>query len=176
MAALPARTATGVQAGPGGPRTDPLEAVRALRELCAGFRLPPRFALLYAPHRPEPDVRLGSGSYNLQSDVVGIDPSRAAQNGMGGEDGYYVTLVHELLHATGHPSRLDRESLRNMSEEAYMLEEATASASERIVLEAVGFPTEALDWYALNPAPGDHDAAEAAADWMLGRRDAGGPA
>jgi antirestriction protein ArdC len=153
--------------------------LRALRELCAGFRLPPRFRLL---EHDKNDVR-SSGVYDLDSDTVSMDPDRAAAAGMGGEEGYYAALTHELLHATGHPSRLNGESIRDESDEGEALEEGTVMAAERIVLEAVGFPLEALDWFApcrwvfvipsgyrLDPAPVDRDAARAAADWVLNVR------
>jgi hypothetical protein len=143
----------------------PLEVRRALRELCAGFRIPPRFELERDDDKP------GAGGYDLESDTVSVDPDRAAMIGMGGEDGYYATLLHELLHATGHPSRLARASLQVRPN---TLEEGTVMAAERIVLAHVGFPVEALDWYApchptfeLEPAPVDRDAAREAAAWVL---------
>src|SRR5262245_5832275 len=53
---------------------------------------------------------------------------------MGGEDGYYAFLLHELLHATGHPSRLDRVTAGDYSGEGTELEEGTVFLAQRIVL------------------------------------------
>ena len=39
---------------------------------------------------------------------------------------YYRTLFHELIHSTGHPSRLNRELNTNHNSEAYAKEELTA--------------------------------------------------
>jgi antirestriction protein ArdC len=88
---------------------------------------------------------------------------------MGGEDGYYVTLLHELLHATGHPSRLARPTSGDYSSEGYALEEGTVLRSQRIVLEAIGFEADALDWHAPSEhgLPVDPEAARNAAAWVL---------
>jgi Zincin-like metallopeptidase len=129
------------------------------------------------------------GTYDSSSDTVSIDPDRSAFDGMGGEDGYYVVLLHELLHATGHTSRLWRASLYERSDEAKALEECTTEAALRIVLEELGFPDEALDHftprrrtfelstidpenggpclYRFDPPPIDRDVAQDMADWVL---------
>ncbi|MCX6350638.1 MAG: zincin-like metallopeptidase domain-containing protein [Bacteroidetes bacterium] len=45
-------------------------------------------------------------------------------------EGYYATLFHELIHSTGHPSRLERKELisldSTMGSENYSIEELTA--------------------------------------------------
>ena len=53
-----------------------------------------------------------AGAYYPASDIVAVDPSSADGDGMGADDGYYATLLHELLHATRHPSRLSRSDHR----------------------------------------------------------------
>jgi hypothetical protein len=140
-----------------------LDVLRRLRDLCAGFRLPPReFCGLV------PEDKL-TGAYEVETDTVYVDRARASWDGMGGDDGYYVVLLHELLHATGHPSRLARATTGDYSAEGYDLEEGTVLMA-RIVLEAIGFHDEALDWHA--PAghglPVDPTAARDAAGWILG--------
>jgi antirestriction protein ArdC len=88
--------------------------------------------------------------------------------GMGGEDGYYATLIHELLHATGHPSRLGRATTGDFSDRGYAREEGTVLLAQTIVLREIGFGDEATEWYTfakgLSP---DRRAARAAAAWML---------
>jgi hypothetical protein len=136
--------------------------LRHARELCAQFRIPPR--------QFRRRVRKGeAGYYSPASDIVAVDPDRAAMDGMGGEDGYYAMLMHELLHATGHPSRLNRATSGDYSIFGYDLEEGTVRTALRTVLKSIGFPPEALEWY----APGSHGlpvdwaAARRAAEWIL---------
>jgi antirestriction protein ArdC len=88
---------------------------------------------------------------------------------MGGEDGYYVTLIHELLHATGHPRRLGRPTTGDYSDDGTEAEERTINTALRIVLAEIGFPQDALDWHIRGEfAPRlDKEAAERAADWFL---------
>ncbi|QNN43002.1 ArdC family protein [Pedobacter roseus] len=47
--------------------------------------------------------------------------------------GYYATLLHELAHWTGHPSRLDRESLMKNGIEAYAREELRAEIASMLL-------------------------------------------
>ena len=145
------------------PEPVPLEVLWATRALCANFRLPPR------QFRRRTSFGT-SGWYRVESDIVAVNPDRSAANGMGGEDGYYAMLVHELLHATGHPSRLGRATTGDYGSE---LEEGTVCLAGRIVLAELGFPAEALEWHAPSNHygfPADRDAAAAAAGWMLGYR------
>ena len=151
---------------PRDPEPVPLQAVRAARDLCAGFRIPPARFRRRVP-------RGSVGAYTPATDTVAVDPNGAASEGMGGEDGYYVALLEELLHATGHPSRLGRPTTGDFPR--WRHEEATVGAALRTVLEDLGFPDEALEWYA--PAvrtqalgvPADQRAAAEAAAWLLGR-------
>jgi antirestriction protein ArdC len=110
------------------------------------------------------------GSYRVESDIVAVNPERAAMDGLGGEDGYFAMLLHELLHATGHPSRLDRPTTGHYSGGGADLEEGTVYAAQRIVLAEIGFPDEAVDWFApvaIGGFPVDQGAARRAATWML---------
>lgn len=45
--------------------------------------------------------------YRLQTDTVQMPPFGSFESA----EAYYLTLFHELIHATGHPDRLNRESL-----------------------------------------------------------------
>jgi hypothetical protein len=86
---------------PGEQQPVSLEALRYAREVCACFRVPPR--------QFRRRVAKGLwGAYYPMSDIVAVDPCRAGAEGLGGDDGYYAGLLHELLHATGHPRRLGR--------------------------------------------------------------------
>jgi hypothetical protein len=95
--------------------------------------------------------------------------SGAAYDGMGGDDGYYATLLHELLHATGHQARLARATTGDFSPAGNSLEEGTTLAAQRIVLREIGFSGEALEWHAPKEhgLPVDRRAARNAAAWLL---------
>jgi antirestriction protein ArdC len=87
---------------------------------------------------------------------------------MGGDDGYYVSLLHELLHATGHPRRLGRSATGDYSDHGYALEEGTVVAAQAIVLREIGFDHEAIEWHSIGrELPIDRRAAAAAAAWVL---------
>ncbi len=52
-----------------------------------------------------------------------------ARKSFDSEDSFFATLAHELSHATGHPSRLNRKSLmdtKGFGTESYSQEELTA--------------------------------------------------
>jgi hypothetical protein len=147
---------------PGDPEPVPLEVLRQARDLCANFRLPPRqFRRRTAKGQ--------QGSYHPASDIVAVNRDGADSGGLGGDDGYYVTLLHELLHATGHRRRLDRATTGDYSPAGDLLEEGTVLAAQRIVLRELGFPIEAIEWHTPGEGmPVDRKAASEAAAWILG--------
>jgi antirestriction protein ArdC len=59
------------------------------------------------PKRPEIKHGLAKAFYSPSVDMVAM-PDRARFDT---EAGYFATLFHELTHATGHPSRLNRQTL-----------------------------------------------------------------
>jgi antirestriction protein ArdC len=147
---------------PGEPDPVSLEALRDLRDLCAAFTVPPR-------QFRRRTAKGEFGAYYPSTDIVAVSPWRAAGEGMGGDDGYYAALLHELLHATGHPRRLGRRTTGDFSSDGYALEEGTVLLAEQIVLESIGFDPEAVDWYTmqLRTLPADRKAASRAAGWVL---------
>ncbi len=57
-----------------------------------------------------PSIHEGASTmacYRLQTDTVQMPPFGSFESA----EAYYLTLFHELIHATGHPDRLNRESL-----------------------------------------------------------------
>jgi antirestriction protein ArdC len=105
----------------------------------------------------------------VESDTVAVDADSADADGMGGDDGYYAVLLEELLHATGHPRRLNRATTGDYSAAGHALEEGTVAMALRIVLAEIGFPPEALDWHARDRGlPANREAARRAAAWVLG--------
>lgn len=58
----------------------------------------------------QPSIHEGARTvacYRLQTDTVQMPAYGSFETA----EAYYLTLFHELIHATGHPSRLNRESL-----------------------------------------------------------------
>jgi antirestriction protein ArdC len=77
------------------------------------------------PKRPEILHKELRAFYNPVVDVVNL-PRRPYFRS---DESYYATLFHELVHSTGHPSRLNRKGLNEMSEfgsEPYSFEELVA--------------------------------------------------
>ena len=63
--------------------------------------------------------------YNVKDDFVNMPKKRSFKS----DESYYSTLFHELVHSTGHESRLKRETITQMAEfggEVYSLEELIA--------------------------------------------------
>jgi antirestriction protein ArdC len=67
--------------------------------------------------------------YEIRYDIITV-PDRSQ---FSSPAGYYATLLHELAHWTGHPSRLDRESLMQNGIEAYAKEELRAEISSMLL-------------------------------------------
>ena len=76
--------------------------------------------------------------YNMQTDTVTL-PEREQ---FASADGYYQTALHELGHATGHPNRLDRDTLQqgagNFGSVEYAREELRAELSAMLTGARVG--------------------------------------
>ena len=76
--------------------------------------------------------------YSLNTDKVTL-PER---DQFATANGYYQTALHELGHATGHPSRMDRDTLRNgagqFGSTEYAREELRAEISAMMTGERVG--------------------------------------
>jgi antirestriction protein ArdC len=57
-------------------------------------------------------------------------------------DGYYSTLFHELTHATGHRSRLDRDLTGRFKSQAYAAEELVAELGSAFLMAELGLSAE----------------------------------
>ncbi len=83
-------------------------------------------------------VRGDRAFYNLQSDTVTL-PEREQ---FATANGYYQTALHELGHATGHPERMDRDTLKHVAGHfgsvEYAREELRAEMSAMMTGERVG--------------------------------------
>jgi len=68
-------------------------------------------------------------SYHIRYDVITMpDWSQFSSSA-----GYYATLLHELGHWTGHPNRLNRESLMTNGMQAYAKEELRAEIASMLL-------------------------------------------
>ena len=83
-------------------------------------------------------VRGDRAFYNLQSDTVTL-PEREQ---FATANGYYQTALHELGHATGHPERMDRDTLTHgaghFGSVEYAREELRAEMSAMMTGEQCG--------------------------------------
>ena len=62
---------------------------------------------------------------------------------------YYATLLHELVHLTKHPSRLDRDCGRKQwGDEGYAMEELVAEVGSAFLCADLGITTHARDDHA----------------------------
>ncbi len=79
--------------------------------------------------------------YNFKEDFVNMPKKRSFKN----DESYYSTLFHELVHSTGHESRINRQTLTEMSEfggEIYSLEELVAEIGTCYLLSHVGISSQ----------------------------------
>ena len=62
-------------------------------------------------------------------------------------ESYYSTLFHELIHSTGHESRLDRPELTESKHESkeYSIEELTAEMGSCFLKSFAGLPVQQLE-------------------------------
>jgi antirestriction protein ArdC len=67
------------------------------------------------PHQPEIRFKEQAPFYNCLSDFINMPKAKTFDN----EEAYYETLFHQLVHATGHHTRLDRIGIAQMSEFGY---------------------------------------------------------
>ena len=58
---------------------------------------------------------------------------------------FYSTLFHELIHSTGHPKRLNRESLKDTEEDAYSKEELVAEMGAAFLCDQARISAKTLE-------------------------------
>lgn len=77
------------------------------------------------PNAPKIQFKESKAYYNPLLDIINMPKQKSFRS----DDAYYSVLFHELIHSTGHHSRLERKELIQMSEfgsDAYSLEELVA--------------------------------------------------
>lgn len=83
--------------------------------------------------------------YNQKSDMVVLPPKETFEN-----DYYYnATKLHELCHATGHSSRLNRDVIGVFGTREYAKEELRAEISSSLLMQELGlkFNDQHIEWH-----------------------------
>ena len=78
------------------------------------------------------------GFYSVNNDSIHMRPFFMHEN----PDRYFKTVAHECGHASGHPSRLNRETLIEYKDENSAREELVAEITSSFVCSYFGIPTE----------------------------------
>ncbi len=102
------------------PASDP---VQAAEQLVSATHIPIRYQGSQAYYQPA-------------RDLITLPPRGAFES----TAGFYGTLLHELVHATGHPSRLDRPS-DTYGTPAYAWEELIAELGSAMLATITGVPS-----------------------------------
>lgn len=76
----------------------------------------------------------GNASYNKRSDEVTVPAFDAFESA----EAYYATLGHEMVHWTGHSSRLNREYGEKFGDDAYAYEELVAELGSAMLCATLG--------------------------------------
>jgi hypothetical protein len=145
------------------------DALHTARSLVENFRIPPRQFRQKIRAEGYPGSRVW-GCYHRREDAVAVS---FAQLGRCKADSihYYRILLHELLHATGHARRLNRESLVHFDlEDNAWREEGNVLLAEWLLLEAIGLPRRVLVGHVESFAgfPFSQQYAKEAVAWLLG--------
>jgi antirestriction protein ArdC len=132
------------------------------------------------PRVPEIVHREARAYYRLDVDLVNMPQPTSFES----SEEYYSTLFHELTHSTGHPSRVDRESVRVISafgSHEYSKEELIAEMGAAFLSGITGISPVTIDSSAsyighwMNALEGNHRlvvhagaAAQKAVDYITG--------
>jgi len=98
----------------------------------------------FMPRRPEIKHGLRKAYYSLNEDIVAM-PDRAQFET---EAAYYATLFHELAHATGHASRLNRSTLTKSAgfgSDPYCKEELVAEMAAAFLCGHAGIVNDTIE-------------------------------
>jgi len=74
--------------------------------------------------------------YDIQSDTITVPPKKMFKT----EGGFYGTILHELVHWTGHQARLNREFGSRFADNAYAFEELVAEIASCFVCNELNVP------------------------------------
>ena len=98
----------------------------------------------FMPNRPEIKHGMSKAFYSPSTDIIAL-PDRARFDN---EAGYHATLFHELVHSTGHKSRLNRPTLAESAgfgSNPYCKEELVAEMGAAFLCGMAGISDNTLD-------------------------------
>ena len=78
----------------------------------------------------------GEAYYKPIEDYIQMPPKEDFKS----QEGYYSTTLHELCHATGHPSRLNRVQRCGRFSQEYAFEELVAELGSLFIASSAGIP------------------------------------
>lgn len=79
--------------------------------------------------------------YNAESDRIFMPPKQAFE----AQQHYYGTLLHEAIHFSGHPARLNRlDKLSRFGDHTYAIEELVAEMGAAFLMAHLGIPNSDL--------------------------------
>ena len=87
------------------------------------------------------DIERVRAFYRPSSDIIGVPPSSSFSS----RDAHYATLFHEMIHSTGHSSRLDRNMTTPFGSPAYAREELTAEIGATYLCALCGITDTTVD-------------------------------
>ena len=84
------------------------------------------------------DIRFGGdrAAYNPTGDFIVCPHKHRIKE----EKEYYATIFHEIIHATGHPTRLNRKQHSRFGDTSYAFEELVAELGTSFITSALGIP------------------------------------
>ncbi len=94
-------------------------------------------------NRPRIQVKGKEAYYHPKDDFINMPPIKS----FGNAESYYSVLFHELVHSTGHESRLNRKEVTEkivFGSESYSLEELTAEIGACFLKSLSGLPMDDL--------------------------------
>lgn len=92
------------------------------------------------PIKLQPNSKIGCSSYSPTEDKVYMKPFKQYAN----SNDYYSNIFHELAHATGHASRLNRQGIVNgdgFGGDKYSEEELIAETTSLYIMQTIGLLT-----------------------------------
>lgn len=96
------------------------------------------------PNPPAVEENTVRACYDPNLDKIHLPPRRCFDNA----EGFYTTLYHELIHSTGHPSRLNRSTVNEASwfgSENYSKEELIAEMGAAFLCVHTGIENETVN-------------------------------
>jgi antirestriction protein ArdC len=110
----------------------PVPNIDACDALVAGMQNPPKY------------IDADAAWYRPSADTIGM-PVKPRFNSA---EGYYATLFHEMVHSTGHASRIGREGIEQLNSfgsESYSREELVAELGASMLCGITGISPAVLD-------------------------------